>query len=140
MFKLKKLNFMQLKTRLIIAILLASSSAVFSQKQTENLSAPAVVKIDGKINEWTSPFQVNKPTKLSYIIANDARNMYLVIQSEDSLVNSRILLTGIDFMINTAGKKKEGPFVMFPYIQERQERGAQLLAVGNLQLFRSLFH
>lgn len=124
---------MQLRTRLIIAILLASSSAVFSQKQTENLPAPAVVKIDGKINEWTSPFQINKPTKLSYIIANDARNLYLVIKSEDSLVNSRILLTGIDFMVNTAGKKKEGPFIMFPYIQRAPRTrgagaGAQLAA------------
>lgn len=126
---------MQLKKQLIIAILLVSSLAVFSQKQTENLPAPAVIKIDGKINEWTSPFQVNKPTKLSYIIANDARNLYLVIQSEDSLVNSRILLTGIDFMINTAGKKKEGPFVLFPYIQRAPRTrgaGAQMASVQEL--------
>lgn len=115
---------MQLKTRLI-AILLASSSVVFAQKQTENLPAPAVIKVDGKISEWTSPFQVNKPTKLSYIIANDQRNLYLVIKSEDSLVTSRILTTGIDFMINTAGKKKEGPIVMFPLIPRMpRTRGA----------------
>jgi hypothetical protein len=121
---------MQLRTRLILTILLACTSAVFAQKQTENLPAPAVVKIDGKVNEWTSPFQVNKPTKLSYIIANDAKNLYLVIQSEDSLVNSRILLTGISFMINSAGKKKEGPFVMFPLVPKvpRTRGGGQMPA------------
>jgi hypothetical protein len=108
---------MQLKKGLIIPVLLFSSSVVFSQKQTDNAVAPAKIKIDGKIDEWASiPFQVNKPTKLSYIIANDSKNLYLVLQSADSLVNSRILLTGITFMINQAGKKKEGPYLMFPVI------------------------
>jgi len=120
---------MQFKTGLIIPILLCNSSVVFSQKQSDNLAAPAQVRIDGKLTEWTSPFQVNKPTKLSYAIANDQKNLYLVIQSSDSLVNSRILLTGINFMINQTGKKKEGPVIMFPLI-DRASMPARGAAAG----------
>ena len=81
---------MQFKIRILTALLLCGSSAAFSQ----NAAAPALVKIDGKLNEWTAPFQVNKPTKLSYILANDQKNLYLVIKSADSLFNERILMTG----------------------------------------------
>ena len=83
------------------------------------------VKVDGKHNEWENKFKAtNKSTNLTYTLANDAKNLYLAIQSKDLTNNNKIMLGGISLTINSSGKKndKEGFKVIYPVIN--RQRGA----------------
>ena len=85
------------------------------------------VKVDGKHNEWENKFKaMNKSTNLTYTLANDAKNLYLAIQSKDATNNSKILLGGISLTVNPSGKKndKEGFKVIYPVVARRRPGGA----------------
>ena len=85
------------------------------------------VKVDGKHNEWENNFKaMNKSTNLTYTLANDAKNLYLAIQSKDVTNNSKILLGGISLTVNPSGKKndKEGFKVIYPVVARRRPGGA----------------
>ena len=84
------------------------------------------VKVDGKHNEWENKFKAtNKSTNLTYTLANDAKNLYLAIQSKDVTNNNKILLGGISLTINPSGKKndKEGFKVIYPVINRQRGFG-----------------
>lgn len=98
------------------------SSNLFAQKAPEvqegNLWAPTV-KVDGKPTEWNVPLKAsNKSTSLTYSLANDSKNLYLIIQSKDLANNGKIMLGGITFTINASGKKKvkDGFATTYPMI------------------------
>ena len=87
----------------------------------------SAVKVDGKHNEWENKFKaMNKSTNLTYTLANDAKNLYLAIQSKDATNNSKILLGGISLTVNPSGKKndKEGFKVIYPVVARRRPGGA----------------
>ncbi|MBB2143853.1 hypothetical protein GM921_00010 [Pedobacter sp. LMG 31464] len=99
-------------------VFLAISS--FAQKlpdiQTSNMAAPATVKIDGKTTEWNDSFAAeNKRTELFYSIANDDKNLYLVLKSSSTTGSNKIMMGGITFLINTDGKKKEKDAITVTY-------------------------
>ncbi|WP_448698560.1 hypothetical protein ACFGVR_17085 [Mucilaginibacter sp. AW1-3] len=76
--------------------------------QAANLKAPEGIKIDGKLNEWGYDFQAyNKTTKAYYTMANDDKNLYLVVKVKDKLNIVKTLGGGISLTINTADKKKD---------------------------------
>jgi hypothetical protein len=85
------------------------------------------VKVDGKHNEWENNFKaMNKSTNLTYSLANDAKNLYLAIQSKNVTNNNKIMLGGITLTVNPSGKKndKEGFKVIYPVINRRRPGGA----------------
>ena len=87
----------------------------------------SAVKVDGKHNEWENNFKaMNKSTNLTYTLANDAKNLYLAIQSKDVTNNNKILLGGISLTVNPSGKKndKEGFKVIYPVVARRRPGGA----------------
>lgn len=87
----------------------------------------SAVKVDGKHNDWENNFKaMNKSTNLTYTLANDAKNLYLAIQSKDVTNNNKIMLGGITLTVNPAGKKsdKEGFKVIYPVIARRRPGGA----------------
>jgi len=60
--------------------------------QQAGLYAPANVKVDGKTTEWGNKFQAyNKNTSVFYTMANDADNLYLVLQATDRTAIDKIL-------------------------------------------------
>lgn len=76
--------------------------------QANNLFAPSPVKIDGKLNDWNDEFQAyNKSTHLYYTIANDEKNLYLVVKTSDMTTKAKLAAGGLTLSINTAGKKKD---------------------------------
>jgi len=76
--------------------------------QVTNLQAPDGIKIDGKLTEWGFDFQAyNKATKVYYTMANDDKNLYLVVKSKDKINITKILGGGISLIVNTADKKKD---------------------------------
>jgi len=105
---------------------------LFAQKlpdaQEVNMQAPANIKIDGKATEWNDTFAAeNKRTELFYNIANDDKNLYVIIKSVNSTVVNKIMLGGITFTVNAQGKKREkdGSSLTYPVINRanRQQGG-----------------
>lgn len=95
-----------------ILILCFLVAPCFAQKlpdvQTSAVSAPSNVKIDGKTTEWNDTFAAeNKRTEVYYTLANDEKNLYLILKSSSSANAGKIIAGGITFNVNTQGKKKE---------------------------------
>ncbi|WP_293301924.1 hypothetical protein [Pedobacter sp. UBA4863] len=87
--------------------------------QTANVVAPKAIRIDGKIQEWDDVFAAdNKRTNLLYTVANDDKNLYLVVKAINNDAITKIMAGGISFTINTKGKKKEtdGFTVTYPLL------------------------
>ncbi|MES2418562.1 MAG: hypothetical protein V4541_10285 [Bacteroidota bacterium] len=92
--------------------LLFLSLAAIAQKtpdiQSSALSAPDKIRIDGKANEWGDSFAAdNKRTSLLYSLANDDKNLYLVIKAISLTTINKIMAGGITFNVNVSGKKRE---------------------------------
>jgi hypothetical protein len=106
--------------------LFISAFAQKSSDQKGNL-APGGIRIDGRITEWNGlPFTENKRTNLDYVLANDEKNLYLVIKSKEQASISKIMLGGISFIINTDGRKKDKDAFSITYpLVKRAGRGAQ---------------
>ncbi len=93
--------------------------------QTTALSAPSNLKIDGKAGEWGETFAAdNKRTSLLYSLANDDKNLYLVIKGVGTANINKIMAGGITFNVNTDGKKKEKESLSITYpLVKRATRG-----------------
>ncbi len=93
--------------------------------QTTALSAPSNLRIDGKAGEWGDTFAAdNKRTSLLYSLANDEKNLYLVIKGVGTANINKIMAGGITFNVNTNGKKKEKESVSITYpLIKRAARG-----------------
>lgn len=107
-----------------IFLLFLNSISVNAQKRQKDIQENSVfvsvpIKIDGKLNDWNDTLQAfNRTTSLGYTIANDEKNIYLVIKSTDEANNNKLLAGGITFTLNTEGKKKDAEafIVTFPVI------------------------
>lgn len=112
----------------MVLIALGVKAQKLPEVQANTLPAPQNIKIDGKDLEWGDNFAAeNKRTSLFYSMANDEKNLYLIIKGSGSGIISKIMAGGITFNVNTEGKKKEkGAFsVTYPLIkrQPRQQGG-----------------
>lgn len=124
---------MKLPFKKVTAIILYSTfsiSSLFAQKaediQIGNLLVPKI-KVDGNVNDWPMPLKAtNKTTGLSYTIANDAKNLYVVMQASNVNDTRKILMGGITFSINEDGKKKtkEALLLTYPVITRNSRRVA----------------
>jgi hypothetical protein len=85
-------------------------------KQEASVRIPANVKIDGKATEWGDKFQAyNNATDLSYTLANNNEDLYLVIQTEDRLSLKKIIDRGLTLSVKKPRNGKAANFT-FPYI------------------------
>ena len=113
-------------TLLITGINFSASSQRLNSTQSGSVYAPANVKIDAKSDEWGDFQAYNTTTDVFYTLANDDKNLYLVVKSTNQMINNKIVAGGITFTINTNGKKKKdiGSFVTtFPLIDMATVRG-----------------
>ena len=121
-----KFNKIFISTWCLIGLSIASAKAQkLSDIQEGSVWAPTV-KVDGKLTEWESRFKANnKSTNLTYTIANDAKNLYLAIQSKEVTNNNKIMLGGITLTVNPTGKKndKDGFKLTYPVINRRRGPG-----------------
>lgn len=110
----------------LAALTLSSAKAQkLSDIQEGSVWAP-IVKVDGKLTEWDNNLKANnKSTNLTYTIANDAKNLYLAIQSKDITNNNKIMLGGITLTVNPEGKKndKDGFKITYPVINRQRRPG-----------------
>jgi hypothetical protein len=112
---------------LILSMGVALLAAKAQNVQAGSVWAPANIKVDGKLTEWSNSLEANNKTvNFSYTIANDDKNLYLAVKSIDQQSTNKILAGGVDFTINTEDKKKDkDAFVLvFPVINRAANRGA----------------
>ncbi|MFI5452108.1 hypothetical protein ACHMWN_08125 [Pedobacter sp. UC225_61] len=109
----------------MVFLALASFAQKIPDIQVSNMIAPTTIKIDGKISEWNDTFAAeNKRTDLFYSIANDDKNLYLVLKSSSTASTNKIMIGGITFLINPEGKKKEKDAITITYpLVVRANRG-----------------
>lgn len=117
---MKKLNIQSLKKAAASLLLASIAFAATAQKlpgiQKTGVAAPATIKVDGKATEWDDTFQAyNKNTNTYYTMANDADNLYLVIQATDPNDINKITAGGITFTIKSADKKSAATPVAIIY-------------------------
>lgn len=83
------------------------ASAKLKEVQQGNMWVPDAIKVDGRLDEWIGFMRAfNTATKIYYAIANDDKNLYVVMLSTDGLNNTKVMTGGITLSINTDGKKK----------------------------------
>ena len=98
----------------VFSIMLVGFS-VKAQDVEENIRMVKPFKADGISNEWNEPLnQYNDATKLAFALANDDKNLYIIIESLDPQTTFSVLRGGITLNINTEGKKKDGMKLTFP--------------------------
>jgi hypothetical protein len=91
-------------------------TANFCKAQTLNLKpAPAGITIDGNAKEWglSLPYS-NDKAKVNYMLSNDRDNIYLVVETKDTAMQSNILGSGITLSINTKDSKTPTQTITFP--------------------------
>ena len=134
---------MNLKKISVLVPLLISGSLLHAQDIEENIRMVKSFKADGISNEWNEPLnQYNDATKLAFAIANDDKNLYIIIESLDPQTTFSVLRGGITLNINTEGKKKDGVKLTFPLMErpampkERDEHSghAVLSPDGNAEM------
>ena len=115
-------------------ICLAAHAQKLPNVQTVSIAAPAAIKVDGKPTEWNNSFQAfNHATGVYYTIANDAENLYLVVQGTDVHTVEKIISGGVTFTIKNSDKKSNDipvaitfPFILpknrFPIVQKIKEK------------------
>ena len=74
--------------------------------QQASVRAPKEIKINGRANEWGKFKSYNPANLISYTLANDDDNLYLVISASDRYAIEKISQGGITFTIN-ANKIKD---------------------------------
>jgi hypothetical protein len=80
-------------------------------QQEVSLRAPTNVKIDGKAIEWGEFKAYNSATELSYTLANDTQNLYLVIQTKSKGIVQKVFAGGISLFlddVNNGDKNARG--------------------------------
>jgi len=142
--QLQKLIRVGIQTLLLAGAGISAYGQKLANIQEGSVWAPEGVKVDGKLTEWANvkgfgkvdgsltdlndAFQaLNKTTNLYYTLANDDKNLYLVVKSGITQNNFKIMAGGVTLAVNTAGKKKDKDAfqVTFPIINRgnRGQRG-----------------
>ena len=77
------------------------------------------VTADGKIQEWPDPLRFyDEKNKLNYSISNDRQNLYLGMKISDEALKIKIIRGGLEFRIDTSGKKLFPIAFIFPIANE----------------------
>lgn len=102
------------KSYLLLALLVLGSAKLVAQKlpkvQEGGLFAPTDVKIDGKANEWAFK-AFNNSTSVFYTIANDDKNIYLVVKTTNWVAIAKLLVGGLVMRI---GNKESAVAITYP--------------------------
>lgn len=96
--------------------------------QKQSVRLPASYNIDGKATEWNDQYQAfNKATEIYYTLANDDKNLYLVVMAAKPSILSKIMRGGITVTINSSNKKdfKGSATITYPIVKPSDMRAIQ---------------
>ena len=111
-----------LKLFFILAIVALNATAQkLPNKQEASFKAPTNVKIDGKAVEWGDFKAYNSATEVYYTIANDDKNLYLVVRATDAVASRKIIAGSITFSVSATGVDavKGGTTVTYPLFDRK---------------------
>jgi hypothetical protein len=102
--------------KVIPAILVACLLSSCSEKIYNSSSWQSnKVTVDGYIHEWSNPLRFyDQETGISYAISNDHYNLYLCCSISNELLQIKILRAGLEFGIDTLGKKSFAVSMKYP--------------------------
>jgi hypothetical protein len=87
------------------------SSKIYNSSGWQNKQ----VTVDGKLSEWTNPLRFyDQETGISYNITNDHNNLYFVCSISNDYLQTKILRSGLEFLIDTLGKKSFKVGIKYP--------------------------
>lgn len=125
---------------LVTAFVLSAQAQKLPNVQEASVLAPANVKIDARLTDWGENLQAyNKTLGLNYTLANDDKNLYLIIKATDQATTNKITAGGITLAINTDGKKtaENAYIISFPLVDANRLRNqmssfrSQPMTMGN---------
>ncbi len=104
---------------LLICLLFFTDGELLAQgavaKERPGLKWITGLKIDGRLDDWKDSLEyVYKNQHLQYSVGNDEENLYIAMRVPDMDKQMQALTQGFSFMINTSGKKRDGPAIVFP--------------------------
>lgn len=123
---------------LIASLIISCSNKIYYSSSWQNKS----VTVDGKIPEWSNPLRFyDQETGISYSISNDHYNLYLVCRISNEFLQTKILRSGLEFGIDTLGKKSFAVSIKYPIGLSQQEpkSGPQAKSESNERADRSSF-
>jgi len=98
----------------IITLFLTMSSMAWAEGILQ-LQKKENVVVDGKIQEWANPLpNYDKKTGINYDLANDAKNLYIILKVVNNSTQRQILSNGFELWINTDGEKKKTIGISYP--------------------------
>ncbi len=102
--------------KVIPAILVACLLSSCSEKiYTSSSWQSNKVMVDGYIHEWSNPLRFyDQETGISYAISNDHYNLYLCCSISNEFLQIKILRAGLEFGIDTLGKKSFAVTMKYP--------------------------
>jgi len=118
-------SFLLFITANLVAILTACLTVSCSHKVYDSLEWQSnKVTADGRIPEWSNPLRFyDDKSKINYTIANDRYNLYVCMKISDETAQIKILRSGMELKIDTAGKKTFPTVFIFPIAgQQMQQR------------------
>jgi hypothetical protein len=95
----------------IVCLFISCTNKVYNSSSWQSKQ----ITVDGKIPEWSNPLRFyDQETGISYCISNDHYNLYLVCSISNEFMQTKILRSGLEFGIDTLGKKSFSVGVRYP--------------------------
>jgi len=110
---------------LSLSQLCARTDKYAGQPENED-SLPVRHTIDGVTTEWPdSIFVTDKETSIKYAIDNDDEFLFIAIRVPEFKTQMKMMRMGMDFYIDTRGKKKESKGIEFPVKRDAPMRSQE---------------
>jgi hypothetical protein len=109
---------------LVVCVMLISCSNTkhsgSSASLPGNWQATSIV-IDGDNKDWPSPYpNYDAQSLVAYATSNDARNLYITMETGDEMTQVKILKRGLTVSIDTTGKKSPQFDINYPLANENE--------------------
>jgi hypothetical protein len=101
------------------AICSCNSAKKSKSKRLPGVWQAAPVVVDGKNNEWPSPYpEYDDKAMIGYAVSNDKNNLYITVETGDPATQLKILREGLTVWIDRTGQKEEATAINYPIPHE----------------------
>jgi hypothetical protein len=116
-----RLSYLLAASSLMILTAACNSSKHSSSKRLPGTWQPTPIVIDGKNNDWPSPYpEYDDKAMLGYMVSNDKDNLYITVETGDPATQLKILRQGLTVWIDRKGTREEVTAINYPIPMRRQ--------------------
>ncbi|MFD2145887.1 hypothetical protein [Mucilaginibacter antarcticus] len=110
------INLIKLTLPVLVLSVHTATAQKLPNKQDVSVFAPSNIKIDGKTTEWNDTFKAyNNATDTYYTLANDDKNLYLVVRAKYRNIIDKILRGSVTLSVSPTTDKKDPKSVSVTY-------------------------